>query len=219
MLQGTVLRMLGEDVDSKKVINDFLNQVRRQPQSFKKLLLTVALHSMPEASRIWGNQTFTFGKDTRYLLDEILMSGLSTAFVVTVLKRYSDANFSRQIKDEADLQVKMIVATQNLHKGVLQPFLFDPLLLPMSGGELPYQELSRLARHFAQHMLPGDLAQRILSSDASEAHFAHLGGYLRSHAETLQKKDPHFRRQVKIARKWQRELEQRRKQRGTKKVP
>lgn len=219
MLQGSVSGMLGEDVGSKKIIDDFLNQVRRQPQHFKKLLLTVALHPKPEDSVIWEKQTFTFGKETRYLVDEILMSDVSTAFIVTKLKRYSDASFSRQIKDEAHLQIKMILATQNLNKTVLQPFLYDPLLLPMSGGRLPYKELSRLARHFAQHMLPGDLVQRIMNSDASEAHFAHLGSYLRSHAETLQKKDPHFKRQVEIARKWQRELEQRRKQRGTKKVP
>lgn len=219
MVHGSVSGILGEGVDSKAIINDFLNQVRRNPKSFKKLLLIVALHPMPEDSVIWEKQTFTFGKETRYLVDEILMSGLSTAFVVTVLKRYSDASFSRQIKDEAHLQIKMILATQNLNKTVLQPFLYDPLLLPMSGGGLPYKELSRLARHFAQHMLPGDLVQRIMNSDASEAHFAHLGSYLRSHAETLQKKDPHFKRQVEIARKWQRELEQRRKRQGTKKVP
>jgi len=219
MLHGCVAGILGEGVDTKKFINDFLNQVRRNPQSFKKLLLTVALHPKPENSVIWEKQTFTLGKEKRYLVDEILMSGLSTAFVVTVLKRYSDANFSRQIKDEAHLQIKMILATQNLNKTVLQPFLYDPLLLPMSGGGLPYKELSRLARHFAQHMLPGDLVQRIMNSDASEAHFAHLGSYLRSHAETLQKNDPHFKRQVEIARKWQRELEQRRKQQGTKKAP
>jgi hypothetical protein len=136
-----------------------------------------------------------------------------------VLKRISYANFSQQIKDEAHLQLKMILATQNLDKVVLQPFLFDPLLLPVSGGGLPYKELSRLARHFAQHMLPGDLMQRIMNSDASEAHLADLGSYLRSHAEALQKKDPHFKRQVEIARKWQREQEQRRKQRRTTKAP
>ena len=216
---GSVAGMLGEDGDSKKILNDLLNLVRQQPQSFKKLLLTVALHPQPEDSAIWEKQTFTFGKETKFLVDEALMSGLSTAFILTVLKRYSDASFSQQIKDEAHLQIKMIIATQNLNKTVLQPFLYDPLVLPMSGGRLPYKELSRLARHFAQHMLPGDLVQRIMNSDASEAHFAYLGSYLRSHAETLQKKDPHFKRQVEIARKWQRELEQRRKQRGTKKVP
>lgn len=218
MLRGSVAGMLGEDIDSKKRINDFLNQVRLQPQRFKKLLLTVALHPKPEASVIWEKQTFTFGKETRYLVDEILMSDLSTAFMLSVLKRYSDAGFSRQISDEAHLQMKMIIATQKLTT-LLQPFLYDPLLLPTSGGGLSYKELSRLARHFAQYMLPEDLVQRIMKSDASEAHFAHLGSYLRSHAETLQKKDPHFRRQVEIARKWQRELEQRRKQRGTTKAP
>ena len=219
MLHGSVAGMLGEDVDSKQILTDFLNQVRLQPQSFKKLLLTVALHPKPDASAIWEKQTFTFGKETRYLVDEILMSELSTAFILSVLKRYGDASFSRQIKDEAHLQIRMVNATQNLSKTLLQPFLYDPLLLPMSDGGLPYKELSRLARHFAQHMLPGDLVQQIMNSDASEAHLAYLGRYLRSHADALYKKDPHFKRQVEIARKWQRELEQRRKQRGTKKAP
>jgi hypothetical protein len=168
---------------------------------------------------IWEKQTFTFGKGIRYLVDEVLLSGLSTAFIVIKLKQYSDASFSREIKDEAHLQLQTIIATQNLNQTVLQPFLYDPLLLPAPGGMLPYKELSRLARHFASGMLPGDLVQRIMNSDASEAHFAHLGSYLRSHAEALQKKDPHFKRLVEVARKWQRELEQRRKQRGTKKTP
>ena len=219
ILHSSDAGMLGEGVDSKKILNDFLNQVRLQPQSFKKLLLTVALHPKPQDSHIWEKQTFTFGKETRYLVDEILLSELSPAVIVTVLKRYSNASFSQQIKDEAHLQIKMILATQNLNKTVLQPFLYDPLLLQLSGGELPYKELSRLARHFAQHMLPGDFVQRIMNSDASEAQFAHIGSYLRSHADTLQKTDPHFKRQVEIARKWQRELEQRKKQRGTKKAP
>ncbi len=219
ILHSFVAGMLGEDVDSKKIITDFLNQVRLQPLSFKKLLLTVALHPKPEASVIWEKQTFTFGKETRYLIDEILMSGLSTAFILTKLKQYSDASFSRQIKDEADLQIKMVSATQVLPKALLWPFLYDPLLLPMSGGELPYKELSGLARHFAQHMLPRDLAQQIMKSDVSEAHLAHLGSHLRSHAETLKKNDRHFKRQAAIARKWQQELEQRRKQRGTKNPP
>ncbi|MEK6801878.1 MAG: hypothetical protein AABZ34_04325 [Nitrospirota bacterium] len=214
-----VAGMLGEDVNSKKIINDILNQVRLQSQSFKKLLLTVALHPKPDASVIWEKQTFPFGKETRYLVDEILMSELSTAFILSVLKRYSVASFSREIKDGEHLQIRMVNATQNLSKTLLQPFLYDPLLLPMFGGQLPYKELSRLARHFAQHMLPGDLAQQIMNSDASEAHLAYLGSYLRRHAEALEKKDPHFKRLAAIARKWQRELEQRRKQRGTKKTP
>lgn len=219
ILHSSGIGMLGEDVDSKQILNDFLNQVRLQPKSFKKLLLTVALHPKPEDSVIWEKQTFTFGNATKYLVDEVLMSGLSTTFIITVLRRYSDANFSQQIKDEADLQIRMVNATQNLNKALLRPFLYDPLVLPSFGGRLPYKELSRLARHFAQHMLPRDLAQQIMKSDASEAHFAYLGGYLRTHAEALEKRDSHFKRQAGIARKQQRELEHRRKQQGTKKAP
>jgi hypothetical protein len=68
-------------------------------------------------------------------------------------------------------------------------------------------------------MLPRDLAQQIINSDASEAHLASLGSFLRSHAKALEKKDPHFKKQVDTARQWQREREQRRKQQGTKKSP
>jgi len=215
-LYGSLAGKLGEGVDSKKIINDFLNQVRQQPQSFKKLLLTVALHPKPEDSRIWEKQTFTFGKETRYLVDEILMSGLSTAFILTVLKRYSDASFKQQIQDEGNLQIRMINATASLDKVLLQPFLFDPLLLPAS---VNYRETIRLARHFAQNMLPEGLARQIMKSDASEAHLAYLWVYLRSRAEQLEKQDRHFKKLVEIARKWQRERERRRKQQATKKVP
>ncbi len=218
LLYGSFAGMLGKNVFPPN-IQEFLNQVRKRPQDFKKLLLTVTLHPDPGQSVIWDKQTYTFGKQTRYLVDDLLMSEQPSEVIIAELKRISDASFKQQIKDESNLQIQMISATGSLHKVLLQPFLFDPLLLPALGGFVPYLELSRLARHFAQSMLPKDLAQRIVNSDASEAHFALLGSFLRSYAETLQKKDPHFKRQVEIARKWQREQEQRRRQQGTKKAP
>ena len=219
MPHGSLASMLGEDIDSKKALDDFLNQLRTQPKNFKKFLLIVALHPDPEESVTWSRQTFPFRKQTRYLMDELLMSEQPKEVVLAKLKQISDASFKQQINDELNLQTRMIIATTNLHKAVLRPFLFDPLLLPALGGSPPYKELSKLARHFAQHMLPKDLAQQIMNSDASEAHLAYLGSYLRSHAEALQKKDPHFKKQVDTARQWQREREQRRKQQGTKKSP
>ncbi len=221
MLHGSLAGMFGEGDDLTEPLKEFLNQVRKHPQNFKKLLLTVSLHPKPEESAVWGRQTFTFGKQTRYLLDETLMSGKrAESFVLAELKRISDASFNRQIQDEKNLQFHMTITANGLGKTLLQPFLFDPLLLPAPGGILPYVELSKLARDFAQGMLPKDLAQRIMSSDASEAHLASLGVFLRDYAVDLLKKgDRHFKRQVEIARKWQREQEQRRRQQGTKKAP
>jgi hypothetical protein len=118
----------------------------------------------------------------------------------------SAASFKQQIQDEKNLQFQMKITADALGKVLLQPFLFDPLLLPAPGGVLPYQKLSKLARDFAQGMLPKDLAQQILSSDASEAHLARLGVFLRDYSlDLLKKGDRHFKRQVEIARKWQRE--------------
>jgi hypothetical protein len=206
--------MLGES-SFAPAIQEFLNQVRKRPHDFKKLLLTVTLHPKPEDSVIWEKQTFTFGKQTRHLVDEVLMSG-QTREVVAELRRISDASFKQQMEAERNLQFHITNATVRLGKALLQPFLYDPLLLP---EPLQYVELSRLARHFAQHMLPGDLAKRIMNSEASDVHLAYLGSFLRSYAERLEAKDPHFKRQVEIARKWQREQEQRRKQQRTKKAP
>ena len=76
------------------------------------------------------------------------MSGLSTAFILTKLKQYSDASFSRQIKDEVDLQIKMVSATQVLPKALLRPFLYDPLLLPMSGRGAALQGTFRVSPTF-----------------------------------------------------------------------
>jgi len=188
-------------------LQDFLNQVKLRPKDFKKLLLTVSLHPKPEESAIWGRQSFVFGKQTKYFIDEILMSGTrATSFVLAELGRISAASFKQQIQDEKNLQFQMKITADALGKVLLQPFLFDPLLLPAPGGVLQYQKLSKLARDFAQGMLPKDLAQRILSSDASEAHLARLGVFLRDYAlDLLKKGDRHFKRQVEIARKWQRE--------------
>lgn len=209
--------MLGESSFSP-AIQRFLNQVRKRPQDFKKLLLTVTLHPDPTASVIWNKQTLTFGKQTIYLIDEVVLSGQSTE-VVAELREISDASFKQQIEAERTTQLYMTCATQGLDKVLIKAYLYDACLLPPApGGSLDYVGLSKLARELAQKVLPKDLAKRIMNSEASEAHLACLGSVLRRYAEKLLRTDPHFKGDLEIARKVYRELEQGRKQRGTKKV-
>ena len=205
MLHGSFAGPLGAS-PLTPAVQDFLNQVRKRPQDFKKLLLTVTLHPDPVGSAIWGRQSFTFDKQTRYLIDEILMSEQSGQPEVVVrdeLRRIALANFKQEIEAEWHLNNEMINTARGLGYALLSPFIMDPLLLPEPPDP---RKLCKLAREVAQKMLPQDLVRRIMNSDASEAHLTWLGKFLRGYAQGLLRPgEKHFRKLVEIARRWQRE--------------
>jgi len=209
MLHGSFAGSLGAS-PLTPALQDFLNQVKLRPTDFRKLLLTVALHPDPARSRIWDRQSFTFGKQTRSLSDDILMSGGAKVYKVVAdeLGRIADGDPSikEQIADERHLRYEMANAFDDLGKKVpLQPFIMAPLLLQAPDPSILCQKLCKLALDFAQKMLPQDLVRRIMNSEASEAHLTYLGELLRDYAKKLQRRDKHFAKIVQIARKWQRE--------------
>jgi hypothetical protein len=215
-LYGSFIGTLGEALTPE--IEEFLKQVRERPWNFKKLLLVVSLHPEPAESPIWNKQTFTLGRATRYLVDEIVMSGVLADDILyelrRVLKRFENekrgASFKQQIDAEWQLANEMINTAERLGNVLLRPFIMDPLLLPTPDA----QKLCKLAQDFARKMLPADLVGRIMKSEASEAHLTRLGRFLRTYAERLQQKDPHFREVVKVARRWEKERQQRKQKRS-----
>jgi hypothetical protein len=214
-LYGSFIGTLGEALTPE--LQEFLKQVRERPWNFKKLLLVISLHPDPASSPTWNKQIFAVGRATRYLVDEIVMSGVQADDILYELRRIRDrfeserrgVSFKQQIDAEWQLANEMINATERLDDVLLRPFIMDPLLLPTPDA----QKLCKLAQDFAQKMLPEDLVRQIMNSEASEAHLTRLGRFLRKYGERLQQKDPHFREVVEVARRWERERQQRKQKR------
>lgn len=186
-------------------LQDFLNQVRKRPQDYKKLLLTAILHPNPANSRTWIEQTFTFDQRTRHLIDEVLMSapgqsGQAEIVVRDELRRIALAGFKQEIQAERQLQNEMIKDARALSMQKLKPFLLEPLFPPTTGEPEEYK-LARMGLYFAGFGLPQPLAQRIVNSEASEVHSTILGKFLRDHGKELQRKDRAFNALVEQERK------------------
>jgi hypothetical protein len=204
ILYRSLAGTLGEPPPSP-AIQEFLNEVRKRPQNFRQLLLTITFHPAPANSLTFVKQRFTFGKLTKYLIDEILFSGSSDTEIIDNLRRIRDefrkrdGRFRQQIEAELKLRNEMIKVAGELGPQKLRPFLIEPLLPPT--GVIDDSSLCKLARNFAQMRLPRDLAQRIINSEASEAQLTNLGRFLRRYAEVLQTKDPFFKALVEEERK------------------
>lgn len=200
-------------------IQEFLNQVRKRRQDFKKLLLTVTFHPAPAVSMTFGKQKFNFGKQTKHLVDELMMSSIAPVDVLDPLRRIrdkfrtQDAGFKRQIEAELQIRNEMIETAGRLgvDREKLKLFLLKELIpQTVEAPAVDDWKLCRLGLSFAQEMLPPRLAQRITSSEASEAHLTNLGRFLRRYAEVLQGKDAAFKQLVEGKRK---ELQQAKRER------
>jgi hypothetical protein len=186
---------------SSPLSKKFLDQVRKRPQDFKKLLLTVTFHPAPVDSKIANRNQPPF-------VDMILMDGIQPVALLNPLRRIRDelqkrdSRYKQQIEAELQLRNEMIKITGALGPQKLRPFLVETLF--PATGEFPETDtwkLCRLARNFAQMRLPQELAQRIMNSEASESHLTNLGRFLRRYAEVLQTKDPFFKSLVVEERK------------------
>lgn len=186
-------------------VQEFLKQVRKRPQDFKKLLLTVALNPDPILENI--QVPFPTYRGRRFLIDILLLEGITNAELADALKPISDdfqknTAFKRLVEAERQLQRTMIETTTSVvldefHKAggksvpqKLKPFLLDSLQAPN-----PLLQ-AKVGLKFAQKMLPPTLAQRIIRSEASEAHLTRLGQMLQRHAKAFQNVDPAFKQLV-----------------------
>ena len=191
MLHGSFADALGAS-PFKPEIQEFLNQVRKRPQDYKKLLLTVTFHPDPISSQV----KITIGKNVpQNLLDVQLMYGIEPPGIfLNKLRRVRDdfqkrdARFRQQIEAELQLRNEMIKTAGDLGPEKLKPFLLEPLFT---------ENLTifncRLGFSFAQKMLPPTLVQRIRNSDVSDGHLTNLGKFLRRYGEVLQTKNPAFK--------------------------
>ena len=170
-------------------IQAFLDKVRKNPESFEPLLLTVELHPFP--------LTLDLGPGAR-LNDLILLhSQLSTSAAVgnmvvaalkTILNKHKqDPRFHRQVEAEKKLASQLQQTTAKLSRQKLEPFLFNGWL------EIDIN-LTRVGRDFVNQMLPA-LHQAVGQSKVPSTHFFNLGRFLQKIFESLLN-DPGFRRRV-----------------------
>jgi hypothetical protein len=196
-------------------IQEFLNQVRKSPQNYKKLLLTVTFHPRPMFSEVKISIQKGVPQD---LLDVQLMHNLDPPGVfLDELRRIRDdfqkrdPHFKQQIDAELQLRNDMIRIAgdraMRLGSQTLRPVLVEALLMT----DICFN-LRNLGTSSAQKILPPDLIQRISNSEVPDVHFTHLGKFLRRYGEVLQTKDPAFKALVETERK-RRQQEEQEKQR------
>src|SRR4030095_16816244 len=104
---GQVPRLHGSFAENTSVssplFKKFLDKVRKRPQDFKKLLLTVTFHPAPVESKIANRNQPPF-------VDMILMDGIQPVALLNPLRRIRDelqkrdSRFKQQI--EAELQLR-----------------------------------------------------------------------------------------------------------------
>jgi hypothetical protein len=184
-------------------LRTWLKGIRAKPGDYEMLLATATLHPKPADSRVWGRHNFTVGSVKRYLIDEILMSGLSPQDILDRLQRISadykkrNPAWRRTIQDAVTLRGEYMNALSVMGR-LPQALGSFPLLTfyPPNKGEIEAWKLARLGYSFAKAKFPPKLAERMLKTPANEAHYYMVGRWLQRYGEVLQTKDPAFKRQV-----------------------
>ena len=178
-------------------------RVRAHPENFERILATATLHPKPTESRVWGKHNFDIGGRPRFLIDEILMSGMSEFDILDRLKRIS-ADFQkrnrawrRTIENAVKLRGEYMNALSVMGRRPEALGSFPLVtLLPPARDETEAWKLVRLGHAFAKEKFPPRLAERMLKTPAHDAHYYMAGRWLQRYAEVLQTKDPAFKRLV-----------------------
>jgi hypothetical protein len=204
MLYGSFAGTLGTNSRPAE-LEKLLDEVRKGPQNYKPLLLTVIFDPVP-------------GYSSRMALSDALKRlNLYTADAEAVISSYRrlkqivwelepirselrrrDAHFRQLIDAELKLRYEMMETARGIRpQKRLEPFLLEASLLS------PVADLSlySLGLDFAKKMLPAKLTERVMSSAVSMGHLTYLGQFLRRFAEVLQSRNTAFRQRVEQERK------------------
>lgn len=189
-------------------IAEFFNQVRRKPDTYRKLLLTITFHPTPSFNPVYGKLSFVYKGKPRFLVDEVLMSNAQLVDILDELRRIRDARrkadsgFRQRVEAELRLRKALFKTVGRLVRDALlrtqgnkvppelEPALLDALLTGYT------YDSWRQVLSFAKKFLPSTLVERIMKSEISEAHLTQLGSMLRRYGEMMQTKDPAFKQRV-----------------------
>ena len=205
-LYGPLAGTLGEP-QLQPAIQNFLDRVRKNPQDYEALLLTVTFHVEPFASdqlrKVLAASMENDAKDpfeeAKAIQEKVLQE------LVAICKEHlKDNAFSKLFNKEKQLIPVVAKAFQETTKkyeakGWLEGLLVDALLKKDIFGEF------ELGKSFALSVLPDEIAEQILNSRVPETHYARLGKALRLMAEQRQKNNVAFRKRVEKERKKQKQ--------------
>lgn len=204
-LYGPLAGTLGEPPLPPK-IQSFLDRVKRNPQDYEALLLTVTFHVEPFPSdqlrKVLVASLENNAKDP-FEEGKAIQAKVVQELVAICKEHLKDNGFSKLFNKEKQLIPVVAKAFQETiktyeAKGWLERLLVDALLKKDIFGEFEFGKL------FALSFLPDEIAEQILNSRVPETHYARLGKALRLMAEQRQKDKPAFKRRVEQERKKQR---------------
>ena len=204
-LYGPLAGTLGEPPLPPKIQN-FLDRVKRNPQDYEALLLTVTFHVEPFLSdqlrKVLVASLENNAKDP-FEEGKAIQAKVVQELVAICKEHLKDNGFSKLFNKEKQLIPVVAKAFQETiktyeAKGWLERLLVDALLKKDIFGEFEFGKL------FALSFLPDEIAEQILNSRVPETHYARLGKALRLMAEQRQKDKPAFKRRVEQERKKQR---------------
>ena len=169
------------------VIQAFLDKVRKSPENFEPLLLTVELHPDPlnDPGPVEPLKELilmhTASPTSATAVGKIMLGALKTIFN----QHKQNPRFQRQVEAENKLASQLQRVIGKLPRQKLEPFLFNAWL------ETDIN-LTRVGRDFVAQMFP-TLRQAISQSKVPSTHFFKLGRFLQRLFEALLK-EPAFRR-------------------------
>jgi hypothetical protein len=207
MLYGSFVGTLG--INSLPAgIQKLLDEVRKHPQDYKPLLLTIIFDPLPgHSSRkalLDVLKRLNLGTTDAADAAAVLLSSPRLKQIVWELEpiradlQKRDARFQQLIDAELKLRYEMMETAG----GIRPQKHFEPFLLQASLIS-PIADLSfhALGLDFAKKMLPAKLTQRIMSSAVSVGHLTYLGRFLQRFAEGLQSRITAFKQRVERERK------------------
>jgi hypothetical protein len=186
-------------------IEKLLDEVRKNPQNYRPLLLTIIFdpHSGYSSRMALSNALTRLNLGTPDA-QAVLLSRPRLKQIVWQLDpiranlQKRDARFQQLIDTELKLQSEMLKAFGGIRpQRAHEPFLREAARISPAADLAFYW----LGLDFAKKMLPAKLTQRLMSSSVSAGHLAYLGQVLRRLAEVLQDRSPAFKQRVEEERK------------------
>jgi hypothetical protein len=191
-------------------IQKLLDEVRKRPQDYKPLLLTIIFDPVPGySSRMALSDVLkrlNLGTADEADAEAVLLSYPRLKQIVWELEpiradlQKRDARFQQLIDAELKLRYEMMETARGIRpQKRFEPFLLKASLIRREADLPPYW----LGLDFAKKMLPAKLTQRIMSSAVSVGHLTYLGQFFQRFAEVLQSRNTAFKQRVEQERKSQ----------------
>ncbi len=186
------------------MIQKFLARVKKNPQNYEALLLTITFHEEPFISdQLRRAFLASFENDEKDPLEEAkaIQKEVAHALKVVYQKHLRNNRFSWLVKKEKQLISEVSEAFQKRikeleTKGWLESLLIDAVLADFPLG------LLQVGRAFVLSSLPDEIAEEILNSRVPETHYMRLGKVILLMAEQRKKdKDEAFNKRIEQERK------------------